>query len=147
MSEQNNDSFRDMNKREKVITVAAITLLIFLVVGFVIGVFFFGLAGLFELLGVRYHSIWSLLVFVTSFFVLGIFVDLFFKVFYKITVRNMIGKVKIGFLRFGFDFLSNWLVLFTVDEFMKSITLTLKAEIIIALLLAILEIVFDSDKE
>ncbi|MFD2654476.1 YrvL family regulatory protein [Gracilibacillus thailandensis] len=147
MSEQNNDSFRDMNKKEKVITVAAITLLIFLVVGFVIGLFFFGLAGLFELLGVRYHSIWSLLVFVVSFFVLGIFVDLFFKVFYKITVRNMIGKVNVGFFRFSFDCLSNWLVLFTVDEFMKSITLNLKAEIIIALLLAILEIVFDSDKE
>ncbi|WP_208586141.1 YrvL family regulatory protein [Gracilibacillus suaedae] len=147
MSEQNNDSFRDMNKKEKLITVAAIALLIFFVAGFVIGVFFFGLAGLFELLGVRYHSIWSLLTFVVSFFVLGIIVDLFFKVFYKITVRNMIGKVKIGFFRFTFDFLSNWLVLFTVDEFMKSITLTFKSEVIIALLLALLEIVFDSDKE
>ncbi len=147
MSQHNNDSFRDMNKKEKIITVFAIALLIFLVVGFIIGVFFFGLAGLFELLGVQYHSIWSLLGFVVSFFVLGVIVELFFKAFFKLTVRNMTGKIKIRFIRFSFEFLSNWLVLFTVDELMRSITLSLKAEIIIALLLAILEIVFDSDKD
>ncbi|QGH36281.1 hypothetical protein GI584_20525 [Gracilibacillus salitolerans] len=147
MPQHNNDSFRDMNKKEKIITVFAIALLIFLVVGFIIGVFFFGLAGLFELLGVQYHSIWSLLGFVVSFFVLGVIVELFFKAFFKLTVRNMTGKIKIGFIRFSFEFLSNWLVLFTVDELMRSITLSLKAEIIVALLLAVLEIVFDSDKD
>lgn len=42
---------------------------------------------------------------------------------------------------------SNWLVLFTVDEFMNSITLSLQTELIIALLLAVVEIVFDDDKK
>ncbi|SFM26357.1 Regulatory protein YrvL [Gracilibacillus orientalis] len=146
MSEDKNDSFRDMNKKEKAATIAGIALLIILVIGFVIGIFFFGLAGLFELLGVQYQSFWSLIGFVVSFFLLGLIAELFFKVIFKLTVRNITEKIKIVFFRFSFEFLSNWLVLFTVDEFMRSITLSLKAEIIIALLLAVLEIVFD-DKD
>jgi len=39
---------------------------------------------------------------------------------------------------------SNWIVLFTVDEFMNNITLSLNTEIIVALLLAVLEMVFDN---
>ena len=147
MPENNNDSFRDMNIKEKMATVTGLAFLIILVVGFVLGLYFFGLAGVFELLGVQYESIWSLIVFVLSFFILGIFVELFSKAIFKLSVRNIRGKIKVFFIRISFEGTSNWLVLFAVDEFMKSITLSLKTEIIIALLLAIIEIVFDDDKE
>ncbi|MFS0762303.1 YrvL family regulatory protein [Peribacillus phoenicis] len=147
MPENKNDSFRDMNIKEKMATVAGLAFLIIMVVGFVMGLYFFGLAGIFELLGVRYESIWSLVIFVVSFFILGIIVELFSKAIFKLSVRNITGKIKVFFIRIGFEGTSNWLVLFAVDEFMKSITLSLKTEIIIALLLAIIEIVFDDDKE
>ncbi|MEC0347185.1 MULTISPECIES: YrvL family regulatory protein [Peribacillus] len=147
MPENNNDSFRDMNIKEKMATVTGLALLIILVVGFVLGLYFFGLAGVFELLGVQYESIWSLIVFVVSFFILGIIVELFSKAIFKLSVQNITGKIKVFFIRISFEGTSNWLVLFAVDEFMKSITLSLKTEIIIALLLAIIEIVFDDDKE
>ncbi|MDQ7862059.1 hypothetical protein RCO48_17035 [Peribacillus frigoritolerans] len=45
MPENNNDSFRDMNIKEKVATVTGLAFLIILVVGFVLGLYFFGLAG------------------------------------------------------------------------------------------------------
>ncbi|MBK5482048.1 MULTISPECIES: YrvL family regulatory protein [unclassified Peribacillus] len=147
MPENKNDSFRDMNLKEKMATVTGLAFLIILVVGFVLGLYFFGLAGVFELLGVQYESIWSLIVFVVSFFILGIIVELFSKAIFKLSVRNITGKIKVFFIRISFEGTSNWLVLFAVDEFMKSITLSLKTEIIIALLLAIIEIVFDDDKE
>ncbi|MBT2606539.1 hypothetical protein J7E55_26625 [Bacillus sp. ISL-53] len=147
MPENNNDSFRDMNIKEKMATVTGLAFLIILVVGFVLGLYFFGLAGVFELLGVQYESIWSLIVFVVSFFILGIIVELFSKAIFKLSVQNITGKIKVFFIRISFEGTSNWLVLFAVDEFMKSITLSLKTEIIIALLLAIIEIVFDDDKE
>ena len=147
MPEHNdNDSFGDMNIKEKTATVAAITLLIILAAGFVLGIYFFGLVGIFELLGVQYKSIWSLIVFVVSFFVLSIIVELFSKAIFVLLTQKITGKLKMFFVRISIEGASNWLCLFTVDEFMKSITLSLKTEIIVALLLAVLEIVFD-DKE
>lgn len=147
MPEHKNDSFRDMNIKEKMATVSGIVLLISLVVGFVLGLYFFGMAGVFKLLGVQYKSNSSLVVFVVSFFILGVIVELFSKVIFKLSVRNITGKVKLFLIRISFEVTSNWLVLFTVDEFMKSITLSTNTEIIIALLLALLEIIFDDDKD
>ncbi|MDQ7862058.1 YrvL family regulatory protein [Peribacillus frigoritolerans] len=53
--------------------------------------------GFFELLGVQYESIWSLIVFVVSFFILGIIVELFSKAIFKLSVRIITGKIKIFF--------------------------------------------------
>lgn len=147
MPEHKNDSFRNMNIKEKMATILGIALLIILAVGFVFGLFFFGLAGIFELLDVRYESIWSLVVFVINFIILGIIVELFSKVIFKLSVRNITGKRKVILIRAIIEGTSNWLVLFMVDELMTSITLSLKTEIIIALLLTVIEIVFDGDDD
>ena len=147
MPQHKNESFREMTMKEKIATVVGIALLIIIVAGFIFGLYFFGLAGIFELLGVQYESYWSLIIFVVSFFIIGIIVELFFKVIYKLFIRNITGKIKVLFFRIIFEGTSNWLVLFTVDEFMNSIVLDLKTEIVIALVLAILEVVFDDDKE
>ncbi|ONN64117.1 regulatory YrvL family protein, partial [Herbaspirillum sp. VT-16-41] len=145
--EHKNDSFRNMNIKEKMATILGIALLIILAVGFVFGLFFFGLAGIFELLDVRYESIWSLVVFVINFIILGIIVELFSKVIFNVSVRNITGKRKVILIRAIIEGTSNWLVLFTVDELMTSIALSLKTEIIIALLLTVIEIVFDGDDD
>lgn len=120
-----------------------IALLIILVAVFVIGVYFFGMAGAFKLLGVQYESLWSLFFFVVSFFSLGVIVELFFNAIFKLSFKNITGKIKLLFIRISFEGTSNWLVLFTVDEFIDGITLSLITEIIIALLIAIFEIAFD----
>ncbi|WP_068672128.1 regulatory YrvL family protein [Oceanobacillus sp. Castelsardo] len=147
MPEHKNDSFRDMNRKEKISAVAGITLLIILVIGFIFGLYFFGLAGVFKVLGVQYESIWSLVIFVISFFIIGIIVEVFFKVIFKLSVRNITGKTKVLFIRIIVESTTNWLVLFTVDELMNSITLSPETEIIIALFLAVFEIVFDDKKD
>ncbi|MEH7121869.1 regulatory YrvL family protein [Bacillus sp. JJ1773] len=148
MPKHNDDaSFGDMNLKDKIATVAGITLLIILVPGFVLGIYFFGLAGVFELLGVQYKSVWSLIVFVVSFFVLSIIVELFSGEIFVLLKRIITGKLKMFFVRISIEVASNWLCLFTVDEFMNSIILSLKTEIIVALLLAAVEIVFDDKKD
>lgn len=58
--EEMEESFRDMNVKGKIVTVVGIVLLIVFVIGFVFGLYFFGLVGVFEILGVHYESIWSL---------------------------------------------------------------------------------------
>ncbi|WP_188456459.1 YrvL family regulatory protein [Virgibacillus oceani] len=145
-NDNDDDTFHKMKIKEKTAVVAGIILLILLVGSFVLGIYFFGLAGIFELLDVHYKSVWSLIVFVISFFVLSVIAELFFKAVFVLSIRNITAKLYVFFIRISMKGSSNWLCLFTVDEFMKSITLSLKAEIICALLLAVLEIVFD-DKE
>ncbi|WP_052360704.1 YrvL family regulatory protein [Oceanobacillus manasiensis] len=103
----------------------------------------FGIAGVFNLLGVEYDTVWSLLLFVFAFYSLGIIVELFSKAIFKLTTLYIIGRFKVTITRVCIEFASNWLVLYIVDEFMSSITLSIKTEIIVALLIAILEIVFE----
>ena len=135
-----------MNK-SKVGTTLGVLSILSVVVGFILVLYFFGMAAAFELLGVQYNSNWSLIVFVVSFFILGVIVELFTEAIFKLSVRNIIGKMKVLFIRISFESTSNWLVLFTVDEFMRSITLSLKMEVIIALLLAVLEMAFGDDED
>ncbi|TCT19966.1 regulatory protein YrvL [Melghiribacillus thermohalophilus] len=146
MSEHHDRSFRDMDLKTKIATIAGIVLLIIMAIGFVLGLFFFGFAGAFEILGVYYTSPWSLAVFVVGFFILSFMIELVFKVIFYVSVRNQSEPVKLLFTRIFVEVASNWLVLFIVDEMMKSITISLKAEIILALLLAVIETVFDGKK-
>lgn len=134
------------NKIEKTATVVVITLLIAMVVCLILGIYFFGMVGIFKLLGVQYSSIWSLVIFVVSFFILGIIVELFFKAIFELSFEHVPGNGRL-FLNIIFEAVSNWLILYTVDAFMTSITLSLEIEMIIALLIAILESVFDDDKK
>ncbi|MBN6206597.1 regulatory YrvL family protein [Ralstonia pickettii] len=140
-------SFKDMNIKEKLVTIIGIALLIILVIGIIFGLYFFGLAGVFKVLGVQYDSVWSLVIFVISVFILSFFFELFSKVIYILLARQVTGKVQLVVMRLFIETASNWLVLFTVDEFMNSITLSFKAELIVALLLAVIEIVFDDKEE
>ncbi|GEM_PF-1887767 len=140
-------SFRDMNVKEKLVTVAGIVFLITMAIGIIFGLYFFGLAGVFKILGVEYGSVWSLVIFVIGVFILSLFVEFFSKIIYILLARQVTGKVQRFVTRLCIETASNWLVLFTVDEFMSSITLSFKAELIIALLLAMIEIVFDKEEE
>lgn len=147
MSENENDSFRDKNVKEKITIIIGITLLIVLVLGFLFGLYFFGLAGIFKLLGVQYESIWSLVVFAIILLIVSSIFEIFSKLIFMLSIRYITGKTTVLFIRIIIEFTSNWLVLFTVDEFMSSITLSAKTEIIIALLITVIEIVFDDDKD
>ncbi|QDP39519.1 YrvL family regulatory protein [Radiobacillus deserti] len=136
-----------MNIKEKIATVVGILILCILVIGFLFCLYFFGMAGILKLLGVQYESVWSLVLFVTSFFILGIVVELFSKAIFTLSVQNITGRVKILFIRICIESISNWFVLFTVDAFMQSIALSTEIEVVIACLVAVVEIAFDNDKD
>ena len=86
-----------MNK-SKVGTTLGVLSILSVVVGFILVLYFFGMAAIFELLGVQYNSNWSLVVFVVSFFILGVIVELFTKAIFKLSVRNITGKIKMFFI-------------------------------------------------
>ncbi|MBY7144974.1 hypothetical protein KFZ56_18315 [Virgibacillus sp. NKC19-3] len=147
MPEHDHDSFYNMNRKGKIATIIGIALLIILVIGLVLGIYFVGLTGIFNLLGVEYESIWSLVLFTISFFILGTIVELFSKPVFKVLVQHLTGKMEVLWTIFTIEAVSNWIVLFTVDEFMQSITLSLETEIIVALLIAAVEIIFDKETD
>jgi len=147
MSGNKDDLFKNKSIKEKIATIIWFSLLIAFILAFVFGIFFFGFAGIFKILGVHYDSIWSLLIFVVVYFVIGIFIDLFFVALAKIAIGYISGSVKIFISRILFDFASNWLVLSVVDFLMDSITLTFTAKLIIASFLALLDVVFDGENE
>lgn len=146
MPEDNDDSFRDMNMKQKVGTIVGVTLFIVLILGFIIGIYLFGMVGIFELLGVQYTSFWSLIIFVVSFFILASMIELFSKPIFELLTEKITEKFKTLFIQFIIQGLTNWLCLFIVDVFMGGITLSSKTGIIVAMLLTLFEMTFE-DKE
>ena len=146
MPEDNDDSFRDMNMKQKVGTIVGVTLFIVLILGFIIGIYLFGMVGIFELLGVQYTSFWSLIIFVVSFFILASIIELFSKPLSELLTEKTTDKFVALFIQFIIQGLTNWLSLFIVDVFMDSITLSLQTRLIVAMLLTLFEMAFE-DKE
>lgn len=147
MPDQKDHSFRRMNKKEKVTTILGIVLLVLFVIAFIFGMYFFGMAGVFKILGVQYESVWSLVLFVVGILLIGIVIELFTKVFFYLSVRKITEKYLRVIIRLLFEGGSNWLVLFTVDEIMRSVEIPIQTEMIIALFLAVFEILFDDDEK
>ena len=137
------DSFKQMNKKEKIATIIGILLLLILVGGFVLGIFFLGFAGMFRVLGVQYDSNWALILFVVLFFVIGFFFDFIFRVLTNLTKRYMSDQ-RISFsITFLFNLIKNGLVLFLVDDLMRSITLSFTTKLILAFLLSMVDSILD----
>jgi hypothetical protein len=144
MSRKNKKSrFQDFTLFEKMLVITALTLLVVLSIAFVIGGIFFGIVGLFSLFGVRYTSPYSLIGFVMLFFLFGFIVDLFSIAFTKLLSQYISGKYKLFFTRLVIDCTFTWLALHTVDEFMNSITIPSRTEIVAVLLLFFIEVAFD----
>lgn len=135
-----------MNIEQKIGTVVGVTLLIVLVLGFIIGIYLFRMAGIFGLLGIQYTSFWSLIIFVVSFLILSSIVELFTKPISDLLTKKITGKFEVLFIQFSIQSLTNCLCLFIGDVFMDSITLSWKTGIIVAMLLTLFEMAFE-DKE
>ncbi|MGG3471477.1 YrvL family regulatory protein [Neobacillus pocheonensis] len=136
--------FRDLDLFEKVLVFTAITLVVVIAITFVIGSIFFGFVGLFNLFGVRYTSPYSLIGFLLLLLLFGGGVDLCSITLIKLSSRYVTGKYKLFVIRMVIDCTFTWLALHTVDEYMDSITIPLKTEIIAVLLLFFIEIAFDN---
>ncbi|WP_258535707.1 regulatory YrvL family protein [Bacillus sp. 03113] len=148
MNKDDDCSFREMNFFNKLIVITALTLLVVLSISFVFVSIFFGIAGFFSLFGVQYESLYSLLLFVLVYFLIGFIFDLFSIAIIKISSQNLIGKYKLFFIRMAIDCTFSWFSLHTADEIMNNISIPLTTEILAVLLLFFVEIAFhDKDKK
>ncbi|MFD1361567.1 YrvL family regulatory protein [Lentibacillus salinarum] len=74
--------------KEKIKNIIGMTLFAIYIMGILIGIYFLGIAGVFEILGVQYQSIWSLIIFVISIFILGLPVDLVLGAMADLSVKK-----------------------------------------------------------
>lgn len=129
----------------KFLVIATITLLIAGAIAIVIAAFYFGILGLFRLLGVEYTSLWSLLWFVLAYFLFAIIGDLFVKIcvtFMNTLKRWSHAQVAIHFLLISF--LVNWAMISILDELFRSIKLMVHTEVILSLIIAFLDLATDT---
>lgn len=141
--EEENEKFSDLNLSTKIIVVTGILF----VVTILFGGFLLGFNGLFVLFGVQYESFWSLLLYVLSVFVIGSIVDFFARGIIMLTTQQMTGRYKIFFTRMVIDTSFTWVMLYSIDEYMTTITVPLLTEIVAAFLLFLLDYFFEDEQE
>ncbi|MFD2760621.1 YrvL family regulatory protein [Lentibacillus juripiscarius] len=140
------ESFRYLKLRQKIIVVLALTLVVSIAIAIVFGGFFFGLTGFFSLIGVTYESTGTLLLFVLYCFLIGIIFEVIEKIvlvfIVKANIRQSEKFLWTVFVKFGLT----WVVIYTVDELMGTITLSGFAEFLTALLIVSIDMIFDDEK-
>ena len=134
-----------MNFTEKLITILLLILLIGVAIAFVGGLFFFGFAGLFYLIGIEYESYTSLILFVVAFLCIGFVVDIFFEGLAKCSNGYIEKKWQQIVMFLLSSFAGNFLVLVIVDSVMTSISLSFQAKLILAVCLALIDQAFSSE--
>lgn len=135
--------FKNEKLGMKIVIVITISLLIIFSIGFVIGIYYFGILGIFKLLGVQYESFSSLFLFVVLYFLLGLIGDLIIKAFMillsKIPLRNSTSTP----IEFFIYFLVNWSIISILNFFMQSIDISFITQVLAALIIAIIELTLD----
>lgn len=143
-----NKSFKEETFGAKVFIIITMSILVVGAISFVIAIYYFGIVGLFNILGVHYDSLSSLFWFVASYFLLGIIGDIFIKIMNTLMKKsykwNQL-QLNIGFLIFSF--FVNLAIVSFLNYVMHSIDLEIWAQFILALIAALIDVIFDSEKK
>ncbi|RDW17583.1 hypothetical protein CWR48_13765 [Oceanobacillus arenosus] len=133
--------------REKLGVITVITVILTIAIGFVMGIYFFGFAGLFNLFGVKYDSLFTLLTFILFVLIICIFTDIFAKIPRIIFSHFISGKYSsiIGTIMIETCFA--WIAIFTADELLTDINVPLSVELFAALVICIAEYLLEKDNE
>ncbi|GGE57194.1 hypothetical protein GCM10011391_40100 [Pullulanibacillus camelliae] len=124
----------------------ALILLGILVITWVLGLFFFGFAGFFRLVGVDYTSSYVLIGFVIFFLLIGSLLDVCALAFIGLFAHYVRGKYSLFIIRMAIDCSFTWLALHEVDEWLNQITIPWPAELLAALFLFMVDVALDEKK-
>ena len=138
MDEEKN--FKEETMGIKIFIVLSMTFLIIASLTFVFGIYFFGLAGIFNIFGIHYDSLWPLFWFVFFYFLLDSFADILKKAFmlfmHRVSLNNLWTDLTVHFLIV-------WSLLSLLNLLMESISITMGSQLIAAAIIAIIEVTLD----
>ncbi|TRZ39544.1 hypothetical protein CEQ21_00805 [Niallia circulans] len=138
--------FKQETLRTKVMIIAIISVIIITVLGVITAGYFFGIIGLFRLLGVQYDSFGSLLWFIVGYLLIGGIGELFTNV-----IRILMPKaqkwresqIKAAFVLLSF--LVNLIIISFLDNVMNSIEMQAITRVIVSFILALADYVMDAN--
>ncbi|PDY48307.1 YrvL family regulatory protein [Bacillus pseudomycoides] len=139
------EKFSDLSGKDKAIVISSITLLIIIAFALI----FFMYVGVFRLIGVEYTSRTALLLF----FLLALILDgisSFLILFFKVLLTPLLTHMSkwLSFLLLSLIEISlDWLVIHTADDWIESVTISNKAELLIVLFFFILNKVWPTDNK
>ncbi len=132
---------------DKIFSAIVVSIIVIVALSIVGGAAFFGIAGLFKILGVEYESWYSFLIFFLIFGLIGFIADIFAIPLSRI-LASFTNKTYQKFLIVMFvDCLFSWMALHTTDELMSSITIPTGTELITVMVLFLAEHTMDDKTE
>ncbi len=143
--ENDDKSFKEETVGTKIFIVIIVSFLVMFAIGLVIGIYYFGILGIFNLLGIHYKSLFSVFLFVIFYFLLGLVGDIVNKVFEVLLSSFSMNKLTTKLVMFLFASLVNWSIISCLDYFMQSIHISLETQIIAASIIAIIEFYLEND--
>ncbi|WP_026672643.1 YrvL family regulatory protein [Alkalihalobacterium bogoriense] len=129
----------------KILVVSTIIVIVGLAVGVVFAIYYFGLLGLFSILGVQYGSLFGLFLFVLFYFLLSIPGDIVVNSFVLLLRRGETNESLVKWGTLFIRFLVNWSILSLLHYAMHSVTVTTVTQVVVALGIAIVETVVDKE--
>jgi len=139
--------FRHSFRKDKSAVFISVGFLLLLGIIIIFGVFFFGMVGLFKLMGVSYESVSSLLLFGVLIFILGLLFEAAAKIVKMFSLYSKPSPSVFLIWRIFVDLLFTWLTIYTVDELVSQVTMVLWSEWFFTFLLVTADYVFDEKKQ
>ncbi|MBH0230426.1 regulatory YrvL family protein [Halobacillus yeomjeoni] len=134
------------NRGEKQRIILFISLLLTLTLTIVFSGFFLGTMGFFKVMGVTYKSNYGVFLFALLVFAVGFFFELGGKFLKSMSQKLKPAPYLLEIWKTVLDISMTWLTIYTVDELVTSVHMLLWSEWIFALLLVIIDYVFDEKK-
>ncbi|TYS11724.1 hypothetical protein FZC70_02470 [Bacillus subtilis] len=139
---EQNEHSKDFNLRSKLIGIVSIAFIVAIALVVIFGGYFFGIKGLFSILGVTYDSNQTLVLFILVCFAVGLIIDPLTKVVSMILARSLSLK-KTALFAFILYYVSNFITICFADYFMQSIYIPDVFLVVISALMAFIELAFD----
>ncbi|MBK4203039.1 hypothetical protein EGI09_03590 [Bacillus subtilis] len=139
---EQNEHSKDFNLRSKLIEIVSITFIVAIALVVIFGGYFFGIKGLFSILGVTYDSNQTLVLFILVCFAVGLIIDPLTKIISMILARSLSLKITALFA-FILYFVSNFITICFADYYMQSIYIPDVLLVVISALMAFIELAFD----
>ncbi|MGG1243002.1 YrvL family regulatory protein [Bacillus cabrialesii] len=143
---EQNEQFKDLNLSSKLIVIVSIILIAAIALAVIFGGFFFGMKGLFSILGITYDSNQTLVLFLLVCFAAGLIIDPLTKIVSMILAKSFLLK-NTALFAFTLYFVSNFITICFADYFIQSIFIPDVLLFVISALLALIELAFGNQPE
>lgn len=138
----NRDDFKGMGRAGGIFALCMIGLLILFSLLLVFGIFFFGVAGFFSLLGVTYDSVKVLVYFTVLLFLVDLFMQPFSKVIAGL-ISRVFSSYKRSIIRTIFMVAFSALSFYIADECITGLSIPVRTELLLGIISYLIEVVFE----